>query len=224
MAHTHNDPCTLLVWNDDHRMITDTGVFDYQPGEKRRVSRSIEAHNTVQINEQEPVSYGGRFRMSEPVTTTTTVATNDGVVAHTAECETGEKESYRHRRTVYSGDRWLLVWDQVEAELSSYISRLHAHPDVAVQHEPEVTFAHENGPELCVKPVAVEEVKNTTGPYFPKFGVQQDRAVVELHASDCKFGYFILDGATEIQLDQADTEPRAVHVNGSTDLLPEVRK
>lgn len=223
MAHTHNDPGTILIWKEATRVITDTGVFDYQPGKNRTVSRSVESHNTVQVDETEPVSYGGRFRMSGAVTSRTTTATTDRVSAVTTQYEAGEREPYQHRRTVYRGNEWLLVWDNVQTEESSYVSRLHTHPDVSVQrNQKDVALVSEDDSELRVKPIQADEIDIETGSYFPRFGVEIKRDVVEFRTSNRAFGYFVVPQYVGVELESESPSRLVAHVDGQTTTLPHI--
>ncbi|WP_187695764.1 alginate lyase family protein [Haloplanus rubicundus] len=223
MGHTHNDPATVLIWREGTRVITDTGVFDYQPGEKRAISRGVASHNTVQIDETEPVTYGGRFRMGGSITTRTTGSKKNGISAVATRYEAGESESYQHCRTVYSGNNWLFLWDNVEAETSSCVSRLHVHPDITAQkQESTIIFSLPNSSELHVRPVRIDEVGIETGPYFPKFGVEIERDVVEFQTTNRAFGYFIVDENIDIEFECEDLFPSAVHVGGQMKALPQI--
>lgn len=223
MAHTHNDPGTILIWKGNSRVITDTGVFDYQPGENRTVSRSVESHNTVQVGETEPVSYGGRFRMSGPITSRTTTATTDRVSAVTTQYEAGEYEPYQHRRTVYRDDEWLFVWDNVQTEVSTHISRLHAHPEISVRRDgKDIALVPKDCSELCVKPIRVEEVDIKTGSYFPRFGVEIERDVVEFRTSHQSFGYFVVDQDVDVEYEFESSSRIVAHINGQTRTLPHI--
>lgn len=223
MAHTHNDPSTILIWKGDSRVITDTGVFDYQPGENRTISRSVESHNTVQVDGAEPVNYGGRFRMSGAITSQTTTATTDKVSAVTTQYEVSECEPYQHRRTVYRGNDWLFVWDNVQAEASPYTSRLHAHPDVSVRRDKkDIAFVSEDGSKLCIKPIQVEEVDIETRPYFPKFGVELDRDVVKFRTSNRTFGYFVVNKNVNVDLEFESRSRMVAHIDGQTRTLPHI--
>lgn len=223
MAHTHNDPNTLLIWKNDERVITDTGVFDYQPGRRRTVSRSVESHNTVQVGETEPVAYGGRFRMSGAIPTITASSTRNGVFAIATQYEAGEDEPYRHRRTVFCGDDWLFLWDNVETAASTCTSRLHVHPKTVVQTEGSgITLTPHNGTDLYIKPVRIEEIEIETGPYFPKFGVEIGRAIITFQTSNQAFGYFAVDEDLDIKFECENLIPTTIHIDGRTKTLPQI--
>jgi hypothetical protein len=223
MAHTHNDPNTVLIWKNDDRVIADSGVFDYQPGKRRTASRSVESHNTVQIDGIEPVAYGGRFRMSGAIPTITESSAKDGIFAVATQYEAGENESYRHRRTVYRGDNWLFVWDNVNMEASTCTSRLHAHPGTVVQMDgSDLCLIPPNGTDLHVKPARIDKIEIGTGPYFPKFGVENDRAVVTLQTSNRAFGYFVVDDGLDTKVERENSVPTAVHVDGQRKILPRI--
>ncbi|WP_191906114.1 MULTISPECIES: alginate lyase family protein [unclassified Haloarcula] len=221
LGHTHNDPCTILLWSDGRRLVTDTGVFDYRPGAKRSSARSIEAHNTVQVDDFEPVGYGARFRMSGAVETTTATSTRGEVTALTVEY--GAANRYRHRRSVYEGGDWLVLWDDVETPVAPSVSRLHAHPAVSVNGESTVTLTHDDGPELSVTPVGVDTVNLTTSTYFPKFGVQQERVVVELCSLSGSFGYVVTNQRTDIDIERQGSTPVAIRTADRTIELPRVK-
>jgi uncharacterized heparinase superfamily protein len=224
MAHTHNDPGTILLWMRDSRVLTDTGVFDYLPGENRTVSRSVESHNTVQVGENEPVSYGERFQMSGSITSTTTTATTDNVSAVTMQYEAGECESYHHRRTVYRGGDWLFVWDNIRAEESPYISRLHVHPEISAQKDARsAALVLEDGSELCVKPIQIEKINIETGSYFPKFGVEIERDVVEFRTLNRSFGYVITGEDVNVGFEFENSSPVVAHVDEQTRILPNIQ-
>lgn len=223
MGHTHNDPCTVLLWRGPNRMVTDTGVFDYQPGERRTAARSVGSHNTVQVDDAEPVDYGGRFRMSGSISTSTTTAATDDVVAVSAAYRAGERSSYRHRRSIYAGDCWILVWDDVSADTTPYISRLHAHPEVTVRTTSAVRLSHEDGPQLRIEPVGVDDMWTDDGAYYPEFGVKQERQILSLRTQNAAFGYFIVDPDASVELERAGSTPTTVYTNGYESPLPSIQ-
>jgi len=223
LAHTHNHPCTVLAWRGNARLITDTGTFDYQPGEKRQIARSVRSHNTVQVDATEPVSFGSRFRMSGAVQTMTAQASTEAVSAVTATYQTEKKQKYNHRRTCYDGPNWALVLDETDTVASSVISRLHAHPDVSVEGEQPFQFIHKEGPQLAVRPLGVETASVESAPYFPRFGEEIDRKVLTLHGKKPTFGYLLTQDSTEGSVTPMEAKPTNLHVDGERYRLPEIQ-
>src|SRR5207247_7691896 len=52
-AHGHADTLSFELSHRGRRIVTDTGVFTYAPGEQRRYDRSTAAHNTVEIDRRD---------------------------------------------------------------------------------------------------------------------------------------------------------------------------
>jgi len=225
LAHTHNDPGTVLVWSSDTRLIVDTGTFDYQPGESRRTARSVRAHNTVQVGETEPVSYGGRFQMSGAVKTTTDRAESDAVDALVVAYSAGDDARYTHRRTIYAGPDWLLVRDNVDhagTEAPSHTSRLQAHPAVTIEGDSPYQFVHETGPALSVRPIYAEKTAVATGRYFPRFGEENAREVLLLDSESRQSGYLLTADTVSATFNPADGPSGEVSVDGERYRLPSV--
>lgn len=213
LGHTHNDPCTVLAWCDGHRIVTDTGVFDYQPGRQREHARSVRGHNTVAVENSEPTAFGGRFAMSTAVPTTTARSSSDGIVTVTATYQAGSNDRYTHRRTGYGGPNWVLVWDELD-EPRPWTSRLHAHPDVAIEGNDPVRLVHDAGPTLAVHPLDAEDVTVEFAPYFPQFGVEKDRDVLELTGCGSAFGYLLTAADADAIVSTTGGKPTDLHVDG----------
>jgi hypothetical protein len=222
LGHTHNDPCTVLVWSGSNRLVTDTGTFDYQPGVRRQTARSVRSHNTTHVDGVEPTSIGGRFRMGSAVTTTTTRHGIGDVDAVTAEYYVDDPEQYAHTRTCYAGPDWLFVRDDVLTD-SEYVSRLHANPSVAIDVGDVVQFNHTDGMSLAVYPFNVAETTVRTASYFPRFGEERDRKVLELYSRTKTSGYALTLADTTVSLRQSNGQPTALVVEGEVYELPEAR-
>jgi len=226
LAHTHNDPATVLVWRGGERVIVDTGTFNYQPGERRQTARSIRAHNTIQVGDAEPVAFGGRFHMAGAIDTTTAHVDSGEVTGVTVTYRAGRTGRYTHRRSCYEGSEWLLVWDevdiegQIETEAPAYTNRLHAHPDVSIEGGSPVRFVHESGPELAVQPFNVDETSIRTAPYFPRFGVEWDREVLTLDIRTPHSGYVLTPKGVDAALDQKEGRPTELWIDGERHRLP----
>lgn len=62
-GHAHGDMFSFELSLDGRRVITDTGVHDYEVSAARSVCRSTRAHNTVEVNGQDQCEFWGAFRV-----------------------------------------------------------------------------------------------------------------------------------------------------------------
>lgn len=62
-AHGHGDLFSFEWDINEKRIVVDTGVFQYHPGEMRSYSRSTSAHNTVEIDGQDQCEFWKAFRV-----------------------------------------------------------------------------------------------------------------------------------------------------------------
>ena len=62
LAHSHNDIFNFELLVDNQKIITDTGVFEYENSNQRHYSRSTQAHNTIQVNGFEQSDIWSSFR------------------------------------------------------------------------------------------------------------------------------------------------------------------
>jgi uncharacterized heparinase superfamily protein len=63
-GHTHCDFLSYELMLDGHRLVVDTGVCEYEPGEMRQYVRSTQAHNTVSVDGDEQSEIWGEFRVA----------------------------------------------------------------------------------------------------------------------------------------------------------------
>lgn len=63
-GHTHCDLLSFELMMSSKRIIIDSGVYEYEPGELRNYARSTRAHNTISVNEDEQSEIWGEFRIA----------------------------------------------------------------------------------------------------------------------------------------------------------------
>ncbi len=63
-GHTHCDFLSYELMLGGKRLVVDTGVFEYEPGQLRHHVRSTRAHNTVSIDGDEQSEIWGEFRVA----------------------------------------------------------------------------------------------------------------------------------------------------------------
>jgi uncharacterized heparinase superfamily protein len=63
-GHTHCDFLSYELMVGGEHIVVDTGVCEYEPGERRHFVRSTKAHNTVRIDKLEQSEIWGEFRVA----------------------------------------------------------------------------------------------------------------------------------------------------------------
>ncbi|AEM59303.1 conserved hypothetical protein (plasmid) [Haloarcula hispanica ATCC 33960] len=204
-AHSHNDHFAVLWWADGQRILTDTGVFEYLPTTERQYSRSVEAHNTVQYDDVEPIQTGGSYLFGRRIEPEVAYEHRDGLTCFDGHyrTESSSQPQYSHRRHIYGSDTWWLVWDTVSAEKSAPIrSRLHLDPAVTVRSTPSdgqqhlVVSSLEGGSETGIAhiyPLDTDRIIRDQRPYYPEFGRSMPRTGITLRTdgSDVSFGFLL---------------------------------
>jgi len=136
-GHAHADFFSFELSLKFHRVIVDSGVYNYEASPMRQYCRSTKAHNTLEINDQDQCEMWASFRVArrgypkdvkwEPF--------NDGF------CLSAWHNGYRrlkgkplhHRNFSYQKSGKLTVKDTITASHSTTItSRLHLHPDCSI--------------------------------------------------------------------------------------------
>jgi uncharacterized heparinase superfamily protein len=116
-GHTHCDTLSYELLMDSRRVVVDTGVFDYEPGERRHRSRTTAGHNTVMVDGAEQSEIWGVFRVARRARAIDArVAIDRGRVsfvgAHDGYCRL--PGSVVHRRTAeYAPNRCLEICDEL---------------------------------------------------------------------------------------------------------------
>lgn len=196
-AHSHNDQLSFLLWVDDQPMITDTGTYEYAPTDRRQYSRSVRAHNTVQVGDTEPIDIGGQYLMGRRSTPTVRVTksgqetTFEGTFSKRSLMGT----SYTHDRRIVSRDGSWVVRDEVSGD-ESFMSRIHLHPAASISETDAgvYTVSRESvGPPLVVTALSEGETAVERSEYYPSFGVSVERDSLVLTCDS--------DGRCEYRLD-----------------------
>jgi len=227
-GHSHNDFLSTLLWVEGKRVIADTGAYSYERGPRRQYARSVKSHSTVQVDNLEPIELGGRFllgRRTEP-----SVEYRTGPVDALHGWYTSP-QGYTHDRWVYGTTDWWLVWDAVSNSGSYDVrSRVVFHPDVAIQPVVDgttVDVTDRHGRRLLeVVPLRIESFTCTTGRYFPRFGMEQSRDVLELSPKEIDgFGHiFVREQSSRDppRVRMRDGTPSEIEYNDSIVTLPQI--
>lgn len=133
-GHAHADIFSFELSLKGHRVIVDSGVFDYLPSDKRRYCRSTRAHNTVEVEGQDQSEMWGAFRVARrgqprQVQWHTDDEGFELSGWHDGYMRLSGTPTKHHRRFQWSHTGTLHISDRLTAPRSiTATSRLHLHP------------------------------------------------------------------------------------------------
>lgn len=180
-AHAHNDLGNIVVWAGEVPVITDTGTYDYQPGERRQYARSVEAHNTVQVDDFDQSVTHGRFMMGprpKPTTKPLDVDSNQGITLHYHSPRF--VGPYSHERFVVPIVDGIRIEDRVSAPESTVTSRLHLSPETDPHLEGdtiEILLPNESTVDISV--VGADSIDIIETEQYPEYGVVNSQPTIE---------------------------------------------
>ncbi len=170
-AHGHGDLLAIEWSVDGHRILVDRGVFEYEPGSCRAMSRGTFGHNTVTVEGQDQGEFWGSFRLGRrPQRIKKTSGFHGGVLT-----ACGSHDGYRHLvgspvhcRKFHTDTRFIEILDTIE---STHPVRAQAsflmHPD-----------CHQIGDRSFETPCGIVSFETNgvwevqTSEWFPEFGVR----------------------------------------------------
>ena len=190
-GHAHCDCLSYELMLDGARLIVDSGVYDYDGGERRRLCRTTAGHNTVSVDGCEQSEIWGVFRVgrrARPLRSLLRGAGEGGVFE-------GAHDGYRRllgkpvhqRRIAWDGRTAIEVCDEVTGGGGEHRaeSRIRLHPG----YTPVIYdgYALVTGPDdkLAARIEFTNGLKPQLegGSYFPRFGVELPCAVLVLRDS-----------------------------------------
>ncbi len=177
-GHAHGDMLSFELSLLGERVITDSGVFDYEISETRRASRSTAAHNTVEVGGYDQCEFWGAFRVGRRGRT--------GPVRFDRHKDgfslAASHDGYQHLpgkpvhlRTIrWYEDGVLVVRDDVNCgQRQPCVTHLHLAPSCSLskltQHEAVVHF-RQGQFSICFDSESAVEL--TESPYFSQMGVR----------------------------------------------------
>ncbi len=211
-GHSHCDMLSFELSVGGQRIVVDSGVYEYTPGQMRDYCRSTAAHNTIVVDEHEQSELWDSFRI--------------GRRARVLSCDVGDDpqprsltgliENYdgyfRHQRTfVVQPGNWL-VWDQISSPRARQAySVIHLHPEVELTPADGFTFQLQRGDtQLWLYCLGADSVEVVEGWYCPEFYRRQRTQVLCLHrsleSSGGAWGYLICRSqSTDVELAHTPT-------------------
>ncbi len=189
-GHGHADTLTFELSVGGRRLITDTGVFTYEPGDQRLADRGTAAHNTVQLDDRDQCELWSAFRCGRrPKVGPIEVRRTDGggvVIRGEYRAPLGALGWYGHSRRFEVAQGHVLIRDDVRAPGDHRATlRLHLAPEVGARlasgDSRAVELADDRRVVARVRGEAPWRLNRT--PYHPDFNIEHERWCLEAVAS-----------------------------------------
>jgi uncharacterized heparinase superfamily protein len=184
-AHAHCDLLGLEASIGGKRFLVDSGVFDYEDSEMRMYCRSTFAHNVLQIDDVDKCDVWSRFRMGYRgwPTSATHGTTEDGFhwcrATHNAYRRIGVREVGRLVACREDGLWVIAEWAGRARGKHRLTSRLHLHPDVAIERSDDHSAKVRIGDRtLLVSGHGPGKLVLERGWYCPRFGERHENAIL----------------------------------------------
>lgn len=191
-GHTHCDLLSFELMMASQRVIVDTGVYEYEPGEMRHYVRSTRAHNTVSVDGDEQSEIWGEFRIARRAKKyAASIKQADHDICITGEYNgfygdtLGSQPRFTHHRSinvklVKDAIDTIAVIDKLTGEgAHSVESYVHFHPDFCAHVNDDNTVTLKFG-EIDFAVLSVDshcELRIEKTIYCPEFGLK--------HPNDC---------------------------------------
>ena len=197
-GHAHCDTLSFELSVKGHRVIVDSGCFQYEDGPIRQYNRGNPGHNTVSIDGQNQSEVWGAHRC----------ARRARPLYARLECNRGDiifegaHDGYRrlkgrpvhHRRVLWSENTYA-VKDSIEGRGVHLIeSRLHIHPALSVDLTSKGAVIKYRE-EFLAAISSIQAIEKTDGWHCPEFGIKEPCCVLRISLSGaslpCDTGWII---------------------------------
>jgi len=197
-AHAHADLLTIEGSIDGHRLIVDSGVFNYEGDAMRRYCRSTAAHNTPTIDGRDQCDIWSKFRMGyrgwpRAFASGSTRDLHWARAAHDAYRRYGVRNLWRWISANPSGT-WICVdWLDSPDGRHEFTNRLHFHPEASVTELGPCQFRiHVGDQELALSLLGARDCRLEDSWYCPQFGQRLESKVLVWQADDHRATGWIL--------------------------------
>lgn len=193
-GHAHCDALAFELSCGDSRIVTDTGVYEYVPGERRRIARATSSHATIEVDGAEQAEVWEAHRVGgRPDVVLERVEPG---VRFVASCRSWSTPDTLHRRAFAVRDGAIEIQDSFEGARRPVRLALPLAPGL----EPRLAHDRDGGVEAHVRvpevgrlrvalPVAAEW-RIERRPYYPRFGYEVERACLVGEAARFESGTF----------------------------------
>ena len=176
-GHAHCDALSFELSVGTERVITDTGVYEYTPGERRALSRSTAAHATLRIGGREQAEMWSGHRVGGRPDVELVSSVPGRVIE--ARCSSwSTPRTVQRRRFEMEGDV-LRIEDRIEGDEAPVRATLPVAPGLAAFLEGDVLRIElGSGGSLVVELPVGFTWRLVRAPYFPNFSREEDREML----------------------------------------------
>ena len=177
-GHAHGDALAFELSVGTHRIVTDSGVFNYVRGSARDQARSTKSHATAMMSDVEQADFWAAHRVGgRPL-----VEIEDVVPGRRlrATCRPWKRTVGVHRRTFAVEESTFSVTDSFSGCRGSVVVRLPLAPGLEPILRAGGLVIPIGRSEVIVEIDGPVGVTFAEAPYFPTFGVATSRTVVEV--------------------------------------------
>jgi len=129
-AHSHGDKLSVLLWDKNMPILTDTGNYNYQVSEERMYSRSVAAHNTIQVDNFQQAEFWAAFRIGYRGKVEKQKADLNRIAS------VFKHKKYKHYRSLESTENRIILNDKIVAGgRHSFKQYFHFHPECSVKRK-----------------------------------------------------------------------------------------
>ncbi|HCK99000.1 MAG TPA: hypothetical protein DHW42_02680 [Candidatus Marinimicrobia bacterium] len=169
-AHSHCDKLSVLAWYKDIPLFVDTGNHNYEKTPERQYTRSVQAHNTIQIDNLQQAEIWDVFRVGRRGDIIdTNISSNEmtGIFSY---------RKYKHKRKIsLVQDGFLIADDVIFSGVHHYKVFFHVNPDLhfnLVGSEIHFDLSHVR----MVLPKGKVTVVKTD--YYPEMYIKRDKKTI----------------------------------------------
>lgn len=169
-AHSHCDKLSILIWNNDIPILVDTGNYIYEKTSERTFSRSVSAHNTIQIDNREQAEIWDVFRIG---------ARGKIKTHHIWKNEISAIYHYKnasHHRVVRTYKSGFMIIDKLNYPgRHNYKFYLHINPGLKYELRDNILIFYESNLHIILPENEIEIDKTD---YYPSMFVKQQKTTV----------------------------------------------
>ena len=177
-AHAHGDVFSFELSVSNQRIFVDKGVYEYNSGPTRSLSRSTLSHNTLNLDKQDQAQFWSAFRVGERPNINNLDYSFDGEKMTVTADHDGysklEKQPIHKRKVTAKIGGTILIEDEVIGGTKQIAeSRLLLHPDVKIISNEKnrlLLGVDETSVELIYSGIELDVVDCF---WWPNFGVEQ---------------------------------------------------